>query len=94
MDNVFKLTSIRVKPYDNETSKIKAFVDVTLNDELVIRGLRVVDGKNGRFLAFPTIRKEDKKMYDICYPITKELKEYFETEIFKKYDMEIKEAKE
>jgi len=87
----FKLTNIKVKLYNNDTSKVKAFVDITLNNALVIRGLRIVDGKNGRFLAYPTVRKQDiKKMYDICFPIERTLKIYIEKEVFNEYEEVLK----
>ena len=40
---------ITCKPY-NGSSKTKAFVDLTLDDTLVIKGLTLVEGKDGLFL--------------------------------------------
>ena len=37
----------------NSDGPVKAFCDVSLFDALVIKGLRVVDGKKGRFVGMP-----------------------------------------
>lgn len=37
-------------------SKIKAFVDVTINDCLLIKGIRIIQGKNGLFISLPVVK--------------------------------------
>ena len=44
---------ITCKPYSG-SSKTKAFIDLKLDDTLVIKGLTLVEGKEGRFLSFPS----------------------------------------
>ena len=46
----FKIAKIHRLP---EGSRLKAFVDVSVNDALLIKGLRVVDGKAGLFVSMP-----------------------------------------
>ena len=50
----------------------KAFCDIVLFDTFVVKGLRVVEGKNGRFLSMPSEQGRDGKWYDTFHPITKE----------------------
>lgn len=48
-----------------EGGRLKAFVDVSVNDALLIKGLRVVDGKAGLFVSMPQEQGRDKRWYDL-----------------------------
>jgi len=52
-------------------SKLKAFVDVTLAGFL-IKGLRIVEGKNGLFLGMPRQQGKDGKWYNCVSALNKE----------------------
>lgn len=43
---------------------LKAFADVSVNDVLVIRGIRLVEGKKGLFVSMPQEQGKDNKWYD------------------------------
>lgn len=55
-------------------SKLKAFVDVAIGD-FVIKGLRIVKGQKGLFLAMPQEKARDGKWYNAFYPVTKEARQ-------------------
>ncbi|MFH1492508.1 MAG: SpoVG family protein [Candidatus Omnitrophota bacterium] len=61
---------VRLHRLDGE-SKTKAFADVSIG-EFVIKGLKVVDGKNGLFLSMPREKSKDGKWYDTVFPVTQE----------------------
>jgi len=58
----FKIAKIHRLP---DGSRLKAFVDVSVNDALLIKGLRVVDGKGGLFVSMPQEQGRDKRWYDL-----------------------------
>lgn len=62
---------ITCKPY-SATSNTKAFIDLKLDDILVIKGLTLVEGKNGLFLSFPSTKGKDGKYYNSVYSLDKE----------------------
>ncbi len=68
-ENLIQVSQIR---RFNGESKLKAFVDITLAG-LVIKGLRVVEGKNGLFVGMPRQQGKDGKWYNSVYPATKEI---------------------
>ena len=76
---------ITCKPY-NGTSKTKAFVDLELDETLVIKGLTLVEGKNGLFLAFPSAMGKDKKYYKSVYSLDKEWYKRLQDACIKKYN--------
>ncbi len=56
-------------------SKTKAFVDIAIGD-YVIKGLRVVQGQKGLFLALPQEKSKEGKWFNSFYAKTKEAKEH------------------
>jgi stage V sporulation protein G len=61
---------VRLYRWDSD-SKVKAFVDVSIGD-FVVKGLRLVEGKKGLFLAMPQEKSKDGKWFNSFYPRTKE----------------------
>ena len=43
---------------------LKAFADVSVNQDLVIRGVRLFEGKKGLFVSMPQEQGKDNKWYD------------------------------
>jgi len=66
----------RIHKFDGD-STLKAFVDISLGG-VIIKGLRVVNGKNGLFLGMPKHQGKDGKWYPTVYPETKELQQELE----------------
>lgn len=64
---------------------LKAFVDVAFGDLLQIRGIRVVSGKKGVFVAMPETRGKDGKWYPIVSIFSDELKEAIEQIVLEEY---------
>ena len=76
---------ITCKPY-NGNSKTKAFIDLELDDTLVIKGLTLVKGEKGLFLSFPSTKGKDGKYYNSVYSLDKEWKELLQDACVKKYN--------
>ena len=88
------VTQVQVYPFRDAPSlgHVKAYASVVLNDQLNIRGLRVMDGENGLFVGFPIdpfYKGEDFK--SVVFPITKQLREHIENCVLEKFQYE-KEA--
>lgn len=76
---------INCKPY-NGNSKTKAFVDLSLDDTLVIKGITLVEGTDGLFLSFPSKKGKDGKYYNSLYSIDKEWTKLLQDACVKKYN--------
>jgi stage V sporulation protein G len=81
------VTQVRVFLFkDNALSSLKAFADVVLNDQFLIRGLRVMKGEYGLFVSYPTDPFYKGVEYrDICCPIARKLREHIENCVLEKY---------
>lgn len=75
---------ITCKTY-NGNSKTKAFIGLELDDTLVIKGLTLVEGKDGLFLSFPSKKGKDGKYYNSVYSLDKEWGNLLQDACIKKY---------
>jgi stage V sporulation protein G len=86
--NGMKLTDVVVYPISSPESKVVAFAKVVLNDQFIIHGIRIYEGVNGPFMAFPKdYRKKnrDGKPYAVCHPTTTKLREYISEQVLVEY---------
>jgi len=56
----------------NGEGTVKAMCDVAVGNLFVIKGLRVIKGKQGIFVSMPRQQGKDGKWYDSVHPLTKE----------------------
>ena len=56
-----KVIKIHRLPLDG---RIKAFVDIGINDALLIKGIRIVQGKKGLFVSMPTEQGKNERWYE------------------------------
>lgn len=56
-----EISEVRVKLVNNKDDRLKAFCSMTLDNQFVIRDIKVIEGTNGYFVAMPS-----RKMSDHC----------------------------
>ena len=44
--------------------RVKAFVDLVVNDAILIKGVRIIEGKKGMFVSMPSEQGKDEKWYE------------------------------
>ena len=86
------VTQVQVFPFKEGPSlgNLKGLAQIVLNDQMVIRGLRVMDGVNGLYVRYPLdpfYKGEDFK--SICDPFTRALREHIENCVLEKYQAAI-----
>lgn len=81
-----EITEVRIALRDDD--KLKAFASMTFNDAFVIRGLKIIEGTNGMFVAMPSRKKPDGTFQDIAHPINNESREAIESRILTEYERE------
>ncbi len=88
-----KITSVKVKKEEREGSRMKGRASVVIDDGLAIHNIRIIDGKNGLFIAMPSTSKEVEENgetitvhRDTVHPINQEVRTMFEEEILKAYN--------
>ena len=82
------VTSVQVYPFKEGpfTGKMLAMASIVLNDQLQVRGLRIMEGENGLFVGYPNdpfYKGED--IHSVCFPMTRQLREHIENCVLEKY---------
>lgn len=85
--DILTVTQVQVFPFKGgNLGHIKGLATVVLNDQFIVRGLRVMEGLNGLFVGYPIdpFYKGDE-MRSVCNPITRQLRENIEGAVLAKY---------
>ena len=82
------VTQVQVYPFKETPSmgKLLGMASIVLNDQLLVRHLRIMEGVNGLYVAYPNdpfYKGED--IHSVCFPMTRQLREHIETCVLEKY---------
>ena len=78
----------RLVKFDGEGS-LKAYCDLMIGNLFLVKGLRVVDGKNGMFVSMPRQQSKGGKWFDSVETLTKETKTEVERLVLAAYKEEV-----
>lgn len=81
MENI-EITNIRLNLIEN--SNILAVATITLNDAIVISGIRLYEGRKEYYILFPARNNKNRK-FNVVFPCNNELREKILNEIQIKY---------
>lgn len=89
------VTNVQVYPFREEAKlgNMLGLATVVLNDQLTIRGLRIMGGENGMFVGYPAdpfYKGEDLR--STVFPITRALREHIENCVLEKFLYETENA--
>jgi stage V sporulation protein G len=87
---VLEITEIRITLRDDE--KLRGFASITLDNSFVVRGLKIIEGATGMFVAMPNRRRKDGTFQDIAHPINMSTREWMENLIIAEYKQELQRA--
>jgi stage V sporulation protein G len=79
---------VRVRILKGNYGKLLAVADVMISDIFVVRGVRIMDGKNGIFVSLPGYRRKNGTYRDSCYPCSKASSHTFRDAVLRAYEME------
>lgn len=85
-----EITKLDVYPREKEGSKLKAFVDFTIDDCLAIRGAKIIEGNTRLFVSMPGKLNKFGKEENVVFPTNRETREKFEDVILKEYEKVLK----
>ena len=74
----------RMYRFDNGGS-LKAFADVIINGQVLVKGVRVADGRNGLYVSMPSSQGKDSKWYSIVKILDDELKQELQQVVLEAY---------
>ncbi len=80
-----KVTNVNLKKVE-EKGVVKAYATVILDDSLAIHNIRLIEGKERLFIAFPSYKDKNEAYHDYVHPIVSNLRETIEKAILDKYN--------
>jgi stage V sporulation protein G len=83
LEDEVEITEVNINLRDEE--KLKAFVNITFDDVFVVRGLKVIQGKQGLFVCMPSLKLNDGTYKDIAHPISNDFRQKIEELILSRY---------
>ena len=91
LSDCLTVTQVQVFPFKEGPSlgHLKGLAQIVLNDQLVVRGLRIMEGVNGLFVSYPIdpfYKGDDSR--SIVNPISRQLREHVENCVLEKYQQE------
>jgi stage V sporulation protein G len=79
-----EITEVRVFPVEED--KLKAFASIVIDDAFVVSDIKIIDGKNGRFLSMPSTKRKNGTFRDIAHPLNNATRRMIEEKVFRRYD--------
>ncbi len=74
---IMNITDVRIKKFNGE-NRLKAIAAITIDDCFVVHELRVIDGKDGLFVAMPSRKMPNGEFKDVAHPINQETRNLIE----------------
>jgi stage V sporulation protein G len=69
----------------SQDSRIKAFVDLGINDALLIKGIRIVQGKKGLFVSMPTEQGKNERWYERVRCLNQDIRSLIAEKVLEAY---------
>ncbi|MDY7027688.1 MAG: septation regulator SpoVG [Spirochaetota bacterium] len=85
------ITDIRIRKVGTE-GKLKAYVTVTFDDCFVVHNVKIIEGKNGAFIAMPSRKTKKGEYKDVAHPINSDFRGMLQDKILEEYDRQIEDG--
>lgn len=80
-----EITDIRVRRVSTE-GKLRAYVTVTFDNVFVVHNVKVIEGKNGAFIAMPSRKTKSGEYKDVAHPISSDFRGVLQDSILEEYN--------
>jgi len=78
------VTDVRVRKIDGE-GKMRAVASITIDDEMVVHDIKIIEGDWGLFIAMPSKKGANGEYRDIAHPINSETRNRLQDMILEAY---------
>ena len=83
-----EITDIRIRRVEAD-GKLKAYVTVTFDDSFVVHNVKVIEGKNGAFIAMPSRKTKTGEYKDVAHPINSDFRGILQERILEEYKVQM-----
>lgn len=85
-----EITEVRVTLRNEE--KLRGFANITIDNSIAIRGLKIIAGPNGYFVSMPSRKRPDGSHQDIAHPVSSEARRMVEEYVLAAYEEELQRS--
>ena len=79
------ITDVRILKMTKE-GNMKAVASITIDNELAIHDIKIIEGEKGLFIAMPSRKTPEGEFRDIAHPISHESREVLQKAILDAYE--------
>ena len=79
------ITDIRIRRVTAD-GKLKAYVTVTFDECFVVHNVKIIEGKNGAFIAMPSRKTKTGEYKDVAHPINSVFRSELQEKILESYE--------
>lgn len=80
-----QVTELRIRKVTSE-GKLKAYVTVTFDNCFVVHNVKIIEGKDGPFIAMPSKKTSTGEYKDVAHPISPEFRTELQRKILDEYN--------
>ena len=80
-----QITELRIRKVEGE-GKLRAYVTVTFDDCFVVHNVKIIEGKNGLFIAMPSRKTANGEYKDVAHPISPDFRSELQNKILEEYN--------
>lgn len=85
------ITDIKIRKFFDE-GPMKAIVSVTLDNQLAVHDIKVINAREKLFIVMPSRKNPDGTYRDIVHPINAEFRAAIESAVLEAYENGLREA--
>lgn len=80
-----KITDVRIRIIEGD-SRLRGIASITIDDAFAVHELRIIEGREGLFVAMPSRKLKDDSFKDVAHPINLETRRELESLVLSKYE--------
>ena len=84
-----EISEVKVRRIYKE-GRMRAIVSISLDQQIAIHDIKVIEHEGRRFVAMPSRKEEDGTHRDIVHPITSEMRQTLEQAVLSAFDEEVR----
>lgn len=88
---MLNITDTRVRLVENSDSQLKAIASIVIDGCFAIHDIKIIEGKDGVFIAMPSRKTAEGNFKDIAHPINSEARAIVKEAIIERYQKALEE---
>jgi len=80
-----EISEVKIRKVEGK-NRFRAWATITFDDSFRVHGLKIIEGKNGLFVAMPSRKLSNGEFIDTAYPLNEELRKIIQEKVLEEYN--------